>query len=169
MSGTLPAYVLKDCTLFVNGVSKVGQSQEISLPVLEIKTEEMRNGGMIKPREVFFGFSVLQASFTLAGFDPAMFGLFGITIGQEFPLFAYGYMQSENGKQHSARAEMGVMMKKVDPGTWKPGEPAPTEHEVAVQNFRLFVDDEEIASVTDFDAVFNGVSVTPGRADALRL
>lgn len=169
MSGSLPAYVLKDNTCYVNGVSKIGQSEEFKLPAIELKTEEMRNGGMIKPRLVSFGLNTLTASLTLSGFHPDMIGLFGIPIGEEFPLFAYGYLQSENGKSHAARAEMGAVITKFDPGSWKTGEQSPTEQEFSVNSYSLYVDEVLYAEISDFDASFGGKSIMPGRADALRL
>jgi len=169
MAGNLPAYILKDTTLFVDKESKVGQTEEITLPVLEVKTEEMRNGGMIKPREVAFGFAVTTASFSISGVDPAIISLFGLAPGNDIPLIAYGYLQDEDGKSHAARAEMTCMIKKADLGGWKAGEAAPLEIECAVHAYRLFIDDEVIAELSDFEAAFGGVSVMPGRTDALRL
>ena len=169
MAGNLPAYILKNATLFVDKESKIGQSEEITLPTIEAKTEEMRNGGMIKPREVSFGFNALNVSFTLSGVDPAMFGLFGIAVGKSIPIIAYGYLQDEDGKTHSARCEMTCMPKKLDLGGWKSGDPSPLGCEFAVHAYRLFVDDIEIAVLDDFEAKFGGVNVTPGANDALRL
>lgn len=169
MAGNLPAYILKNNTLFVNKESKIGQTEEITLPAIEVKTEEMRNGGMIKPREVSFGFNTLTASFSLSGIDPAMFSLFGIAVGKEVPIIAYGYLQDEDGKSHAVRCEMTCMPKKLDMGGWKSGDPSPMASEFAVHAYRLFMDDVEIAAISDFEAVFGGVNVTPGASDALRL
>ena len=169
MPGTLPAYILKDVTLFIDKDSKIGQTKEITLPVIEFKTEEMRNGGMIKPREVNMGLNTTEASFTLTGFDPAVLALYGIAPGSAAPIIAYGYMQNEDGSSHSARCEMMAAPKKFDPGTWSSGEPMPVSTDWSVHSFRLFVDDELIASVDDFNAVIGGQEVFPGRADALRL
>ncbi len=169
MPGTLPAYVVKDNTLFIDKDSKIGQVKELTLPVVEFKTEEMRNGGMIKPREVRMGLTVSNASFTLVGFDPQVLGLYGVAPGTDKPIIAYGYLQDEDGTEHSARCEMMAAPKKFDPGTWTPGEPAPVETEWAANSYRLFVDDEEVAYVDDFTARFGGVEVFPGRTDALRL
>jgi Bacteriophage tail tube protein len=169
MSGNLPAYILKSCTLFVDKETKVGQTEQITLPTLEIKTEEMRNGGMIKPREVPMGYNVTTASFTVVGVDPALYKLLGFAPGANVPIIAYGYVQDEDGAEHSARAEMTCLVKKLDGGDWKEAEVAPTQIEMAVHAYRFFMDDEEVARLDDFNAVFGGVSVMPGRADALRL
>lgn len=169
MPGNLPVYILKDVTLYVDKESKIGQSEEITLPTIEVAMVEMRNGGMIKPREVSMGYSVLSASFSVSGVDPALYALYGIAPGVAKPIIAYGYLQDEDGTEHSARAEMMCGPKKADAGGWKSGEAAPTETEWTVHSYRLFVDDEVIVEIDDFDAKFGGVSVMPGRIDALRL
>ena len=55
MANKLPAYILKDCTINVDGNTRIGQCSEITLPVLEETMEDFRNAGMIKPREVAMG------------------------------------------------------------------------------------------------------------------
>ena len=169
MSGTLPAYVVKDNTVFIDTDSYIGQVEELTLPVVEFKTEEMRNGGMIKPREVKMGLEMTSASFKLTGLLPEVLKLYGVAPGSDVPIITYGYLQDEDGASHTARCEMMASPKKFDPGSWKPGDPAPVETEWSVNSFRLFVDDEEVAYVDDFTARFGGVDVFPGRADALRL
>ena len=164
----LPAYILKDCSLFVDAESKIGQTEEIVLPTMEVKTEEFRNGGMVKPREVHMGYAVTQASFKLSAYDPHVLGLFGIAPGAEKPIIAYGYLQDEDGTEHAARCEMRGYIKKADAGTWKTGDKAALDNEFAVNSYRLFIDDTLIAEVDDFDVVINGVSATPNRKDILR-
>lgn len=169
MASNLPAYVLRDCTLFVDAESKIGQTDEITIPVLEAKTEEMRNGGMIKPRLVHLGYNATNASFTFTSFDPALIALFGLEAGREIPVIAYGYFQDEDGTEHQGRAEMRGFFTKNDPGAWKTGEVATNSTEFTAHAYRIFMDDEEILSVDDFEVRRNGVSERPNRRAALRL
>lgn len=169
MASNLPSYILRDCTLFVDKESQIGQTDEITIPVLEVKTEEMRNGGMIKPREIHLGYNATSASFKFTSFDPALIALFGLEAGSEIPIIAYGYFQDEDGTTHSGRAEMRGFFKKFDAGSWKAGDVASSETEFTAHSYRIFMDDEEILSVDDFDISRNGVSERPGRRQALRL
>jgi hypothetical protein len=168
MAKNLPAYVLRDCTLFVDAESQIGQTDEIVLPVLEVKSEEMRNGGMIKPRRIHMGYNTTDASFTFTSFDPALIALFGLEAGKEIPIIAYGYFQDEDGAEHEGRAEMRGFFTKNDAGTWKAGDVASNSTEFTAHAYRIFMDDEEILSVDDFDVKRNGVSERPGRRAALR-
>lgn len=169
MASNLPAFILRDCTLFVDKESQIGQTDEIVLPVLEVKTEEMRNGGMIKPRKIHMGYNATDANFKFTSFDPALISLFGLGAGGEIPIIAYGYFQDEDGTEHDGRAEMRGYFTKYDAGTWKVGEVSMSDTDFTVHSYRLFMDDEEIISVDDFDVSRNGVSERPARRNALRL
>ena len=164
-----PGYILKDCTISLEGDNRIGQAKSMTLPVIERKVEEMRNAGMIKPREVAMGYEKTEAAFTEAAFDPAAMALFGVYPNRDTNIIVYGYMESENGTEHSARAECVAMLKKMDAGDWAPGEAAEAQYDIAVHEVRLFVDETLIYEIDDFTASFNGVLDQPGRADALRL
>lgn len=164
-----PAYILRDCTIAVEDDVRIGQAASITIPVLERKMEEFRNSGMIKPREVAMGYNATTATFTETAFDPAVMALFGIVGGSNRNLIAYGYLQSEDGREHEARFEMVADFKKIDAGSWSTGEKAETEYEIAVHEGRLIVDGNELYAYDDFSIRINGVTEQPGRAAALRM
>lgn len=164
----LPAYILKDVSLFVDKESKIGQMDEFTIPVLEVEDEKIRNSGMIKPRSINMGYKETEFSLKSTAFDPQLLLLFGFAPGVEKPIIAYGYLQDEDGTEHTARCEMLGYFKKFDPGKWKTGESAHLDGDYCVNSYRLFIDDELIAEVDDFDVLIGGVSATPGRKEALR-
>lgn len=169
MANKLPGFILKDCTLNLDGDMRIGQCSEIVLPVMEEKMEEFRNAGMIKPREVMLGYEKTESSFKETAFDPAAMRLFGVAAGRNTNIIAYGYLESEDGTESAARAEMVCRIKKVDAGSWKPGEKAESEYGVAVHSYKLFVGGEEIYALDDFEFSVGGVVRQPGRRTALRL
>jgi len=169
MSNRLPAYILKDVTLVAADGNRSGQTMEITIPVMEKTMEDFRNAGMLKPREVSMGYEVTTCSFKETAFDPEMLQLYGIGQGRASPLIAYGYMESEDGREHSTRFEMSVDVKKIDAGSWSPASKAETEYEVTVHSGVLYVDDAEVFAFDDFSMRIGGVEQRPGRRDALRL
>ena len=171
MAETLPSFVLKNVTLFLNGGSQIGQVSELTLPVVEFKKEEMQNAGMIKPREVIMGLNATSFEAKFTGIDPSVLKLHGYGPGDEIPIIAYGYMQDEGTDlKHENRCEMQTSPSKWDAGTWAASTPSPVDTAWSVHSFKLFGDDdEEIASVNDFGASFGGKEIFPGMADALRL
>lgn len=169
MAKRLPAYILRDCSLAIEGDVRIGQCAEITLPKLAEQNEEMRNAGMIKPREVWLGFEKTEASFKETAFDPAVMKLYGVAGGADKTVIAYGYLMDEDGAEHAARLEMTCRIKVMDFGDWAAGEKAENQYELAVHSGQLFVDDEDIYAFSDFNASVGGQELMPGRADALRL
>jgi len=165
----LPAYILKDTTLVAADGNRIGQAMEITIPVMEKTTEEFRNAGMIKPREVTMGHEVTTCTLKETAFDPDMLHLYGLAPGDTHPIIALGYLESEDGREHEARFEMEAEVKKIDAGAWSPASKAETEFEVTVHSGALFIDDQEILAFDDFSYRVNGQVQHPGRADALRM
>ena len=169
MANKKPAYILKDCTSSIAGEHQIAQNQEITVPIPVRKTESMRMGGMIKPRKVFMGYEELSTGVKLVGLDPKIFKLYGYTVGSEIPVFHYGYMQSENGQNHSAVYETLCTLESVGVDGWVSGQAAQAEAKFDVNSAKLTIDGEVIFEIDDFKLSVGGVDVMPGRAEALRL
>lgn len=166
----LPSFILKDVSLAVGNVgNRIGQVSEITIPVMAKTTEEFRNAGMIKPREIAMGLEATACQFQETAFDPAMLALFGVGARGSHDIIAYGYLESEDGREHAARFEMTCMIKSADAGAWSPASKSSTTYEVAVHSGVLFIDDEEVYAFDDFGYRVGGVEQHPGRRSALRL
>lgn len=168
MASKLPAYILKRNTLVAGGANRIGQCSEITIPVLEKTMEAMRNAGMIKPRMIDLGLEATELAFKETALDPAMMALF-LGNGPAQDIIAYGYLESEDGREHSARIEMVCDMTKMDFGNWAEGSKAENEFSATVHSYRFFIDDEEILAVDDFSLRVRGVEHQPGARRALRL
>ena len=163
-----PAYILKNVSLAINGKNEIGQIEEMNIPMPEQTFNSKRNAGMIKPRSIPMGFEELEGEYTFSGIHPDAFELYGVLPGKDFPLIAYGYMQSEDGTEHDCRAEMVAKLASVDLGGWKPGDDSPVGSKIKVDELKFFIDDKEIFAIDDFDFSAGGKSTTPGMKDALR-
>ena len=155
---TLPSYLIRDCMLWADRESKLGQIGDITPPVLEAVREAVRNAGMIKGRNVHMGYNPLEFSFKMPGLDPQILKLHGIKIGTETPFMITGALVDEDGTVHSAVISIRGRMYKPDPGTWKGGELASNDNAVDVNYYKLEIDGEEIYEVDDFDFKVGGVS-----------
>lgn len=165
----LPRYILRNCTLWVDRETKLGQIGDITPPVPTEKLEEMRNSGMIKPREVSLGFEKLEFSFKMPGVDPQVLRLFGLAPGVETPFMITGALIDEDGTAHSAVMNLRGRLKSANPGSWKPGEVSENDLTVAVHYYKLEVDGESLIEMDDFDVVIGGVSQNQGVRNALLL
>lgn len=155
---TLPCMILRDCTLWADRVSKLGQIGDITLPVPEAKREDVRNGGMIKARKVHLGYEALEMGFKMPGMDPQILKLFGLKPGVDAPFMVTGALVDEDGTTHSAVASIRGKVYKPDAGTWKGGDLSENDYAVDVNYYKLEIDGEEIYEMDDFDFKVGGVS-----------
>ena len=168
MANKLPAYVIKGVTLAAGDAgNRIGQCNEITIPVMGKTMEDFRNAGMIKPRQIMMGFEATTTSFRETSFDPDMIELFGV--GKGSPIIAYGYMESEDGTQHAARFEMECDVTQIDAGSWADAQKAEIGYDLTVHSGVLFIDDEEIIAFDDFSYRVRGQEQMAGRRAALRL
>lgn len=169
MTDTRPRFILRNCMLYANGTDYLGQIEDMTPPVPAIVTEDMRNAGMVKPREIHMGYEKLEFGFKMPTVDPEMLKLFGLKPGSENPFMITGWTVSEDGSEHSAVMIVRGFMKKADLGSWKPGEKSDTDYEVAVHYYKLEINGEPIYEMDDFNVSIGGVSQTAGMRAALLL
>jgi P2 family phage contractile tail tube protein len=156
---TLPRYILRDCMLWADRESQLGQIGDITPPVPEAKREAIRNAGMIKERNVHLGYNALEFSFKMPGLDPAILKLFGLKPGSEdTPFLITGALVDEDGTTHSAVMSIRGKLYKPDAGTWKGGDLAENDYAVDVNYYKLEIDGNEIYEIDDFDFKVGGVS-----------
>lgn len=169
MADKRPSFVFKDVNLFIDQHTRIGQCSELAIPVFEEKLEEMRNAGMIKPREIAMGYEATRVSFKETAFDPRILKLYGVRPGSETPMIGYGYLEDEDGTEHDARVEMVNRISKLDFGNLSSGEKGEISYDVVNHSGALFIDEEELLRWDDFDMWVGGNRRQPGRQRALRM
>ncbi|WP_166096874.1 phage major tail tube protein [Rhizobium flavescens] len=169
MAKEVPCYILRDCLLFIDRQNKIGQIGDVTLPALEAKREDMRNGGMIRPRKVYLGYEATEFSFKMPGFDPQVLKLFGLALGVETPFMITGALVDEDGQVHSGVISVRGILYKPNHGTWKGGDLAENDYAVDVRWHKLEVDGEPIQEVDDFVISIGGQVQNQGIRNALLL
>jgi hypothetical protein len=164
-----PRYLLRNCTIFVDRVSKVGQASEMTLPVPEETVEEIRNAGMVMPIEVKLGYQKLEMSFKMTAFEPDTLKLFGLKPGVIKEFMVTGALVDEDGAAHSAVAYVRGFLKKGDAGSWKPGEKNESDYAVSIRSYKLEIDGNPIIEMDPFEVKIGGVSQTRDIRSALLL
>lgn len=167
MSSRMPKFILRNCTIFIDRMSQIGQASEMAIPVPAEKLEELRNAGMILPIELAMGYEKLEASVKLTAFDPAVLSLFGLSIGTKKEFMITGALVDEDGTTRSAIAYLNGRIVKQDAGKWKPGDKQETDYSITAVYYKLEIDGKTILEITPFDIVVNGVSQTDKIQQAL--
>lgn len=163
----MPRYILRNCTIFADRISKIGQASEITLPVPTEKVEELRNAGMVMPIDVPMGFEKIEASFKMSGFDPQVITLFGLQVGVEREFMVTGALVHEDGTVINATAYIRGRLIKNDHGSWKPGDMAENDYQITLRYYRLEVGGNVLLEMTPFDVSVNGTSSTQSIRSAL--
>lgn len=169
MATNLPGWLMRNCMAFVDGVSKLGQIGEIIIPVPAAKVEEVRNAGMIRPREVLLGYEKMDMSLKLPGLDPQVWKLFGLKPGVDKQILVTGALVSEDGSTVNASLTVRGFFKSANGGNWKPGALGENDHGFAVNYYKLEIAGESILEVDDFDVIVGGESQMGDMRQALLL
>lgn len=114
--------ILKNFNLFVDARGYAGVVEEYTPPVLAIKTEEFRAGGMDSSVAIDMGMEKLECSFMLSNFDPTVLVLFGFIPGLPTAVTVRGAIEDELGNVKPIIHAMSGKIRTIDQGTWKPGE-----------------------------------------------
>lgn len=129
--------VLKNLNVFVDGRGYAGQATELNPPKLQLKTDEVRLGGMDAPIELTLGMEKLEADFSLVAYDRNVLALFGVSEGTVVPFVFREALESFDGTVTPVAHTMRGKIKEIDPGTHKPGELPALKVTMALTYYKL--------------------------------
>ena len=160
--------VLKNFSVFIDGLGYHGLVDEAELPEVKIKMEEYRAGGMDGSYEIDMGQEAMVAKLTFAEYPANVLK----AMGNNQRIQLRGALRRDtDASVVPVIVELGGRLKCFTPGSWKAGDMAKSEHEVAVDYFRWNqggVDLMEI-DVVNMKRVIGGVDQLSGLRDALAL
>lgn len=142
--------VLKDFNLFIDGEGYIGRAEEVTLPVLEMNTDEYRGAGMDAPIDIDVGLNKLRVSLSLKDFDDRVHRVFA---KPELPITVRGEIQAQGEPSRAVLAQMRGMFTKVDPGTWQTGSPGKLAGEGTLTFYKLTINGREAAYIDIMNTV----------------
>ena len=143
---------LKNFNLFVDGRGYAGRVEELTLPKLSIKTEEIKAGGMDVPIELDMGMEKLECELTLSEYDAEVIKMFGLNNGAQVPLTLRGGLDDEAGITPVVVTLQGAW-RALDFGNWKAGEKASLKVSVALRYYRLEIGGQELIEIDALNMV----------------
>jgi P2 family phage contractile tail tube protein len=161
--------IRKNINLFVDGRGYAGQLEEFTPPALTLVMEEFRAGGMDAPIELEMGMEKLEASFTLKAYDRDVLSLFGVAEGEQVNFTAREALESFDGTTKAVVHNMRGRIRKIDPGTSKPGEAPGLATELALTYYKQTHDGVVIheIDVENMVRIINGTDRLAGQRAAL--
>ena len=132
--------VLYDTNLFMGGISFSGDVPSVTLPKITVKTDSFRGGGMGGEIEMDMGLEKLEASFVTTGVRREAMKYFGLADQTACNAVFRGAFKGLAGKVTPVIATMRGLLKELDMGDWKPGDKAENKYAMALQYYKLEID-----------------------------
>ncbi|UEP31746.1 phage major tail tube protein [Burkholderia sp. B21-007] len=154
---------LKHFNVFLNGVSYIGQTAELTLPKLTRKMEEWRGGGMVAPVKYDFGPEAMELEWSLGGLDKNMLSQWGTqSVDGVMLRFAGAYKNDSDDEWTAVEIVARGRYSEVDFGTAKAGDDTTTKATMPLAYYKLSINGD---TVIEIDAQ-NFIELTGGK-DAL--
>lgn len=150
---------LFNMNMFVDGISLSGDTTELTLPKLTVKTEAHRAGGMDAEIDMDMGLEKLDASFSGTGIRKEVLKWFGLADQSAFNSSFRGSFKSQKGEATGVVATLRGMLREVDPGSWKAGDKNEFKYAVSVSYYKLEVNGVLVYEIDPINMVrvINGV------------
>jgi len=162
--------VLKGFNLFIDGKGYAGLVEEVNLPKLDLKMDEIYNGGMDTPIDLEMGMSKLECDFTLSEYNTDVIKLFGLRDGAQVKLTMRGALDDEAGVVPVVVKVKGAM-KDLDMGGFKSGEKAPLKSSMTLREYKLKIGPDILVDidVLNMTRIINGVDQLASMRDAIKV
>jgi len=160
--------VLRDAVAFVDGELYAGEIEQVSLPELQIQTEEMRAGGLDAPIEIDMGMEAMRASLQFKSVPKEVMQLFG---KGDIDVKIRGALVSHDGDTRGATARLRGRFVDHNPGDWQSGQQASFEATMACHFYELEIGGEQVhkIDVENMVRIVNGEDQLEGIREALGL
>lgn len=139
---TIPK-ILKQFNLMIAGQGMAGIVTQLTLPSLNLKTEEHRAGGMDTPVEIDMGMEKMELKFTLAEHLNLVYRAFGTEVQYTFR----GAKVGEGGVVEPMIIEARGVCKSLDGTNVKAGDPNPLECTMTVRYIKILINGERVVEV----------------------
>jgi len=148
--------VLKNFNLFNDAKSYMGIAEEIKLPKLSRKMEDLRAGGMNGPVAIDLGQEKLEAEFTCAGFMSQVFEQYGTTKADGVMLrFAGAYQRDDTAAVQAVEVVMRGRYQEIDMGNAKAGDKGALNVKAALAYYKLTVDNKVLIEIDLLNMIEN--------------
>lgn len=152
--------VLKNFNFFADGISFIGEAQEIVLPKLERKTDEYRGGGMNAEVDIDMGMKKLVLEHSYGGLVANHIKSFGIsTLDGVAMRFSGSYQRDDTGGYDAVEIVARGRHTEIDPGKAKSGDKTDFKVKSSLSYYKLTINGEVIVEIDimNFVEVIDGV------------
>jgi P2 family phage contractile tail tube protein len=139
---------LKNMNLFNDGISYVGQIQEVTLPTLTRIMEDWRGGGMNAPIKADMGMEALTLEWVCGGFMIEPLKQYGITTHDGVMLrFAGAYQREDSAEVAAVEVVTRGRHSSIDMGSAKVGDNTEFKVTSELSYIKITVDGEDVIEI----------------------
>lgn len=139
--------ILRNFSLYVDGIGYAGKVTEATPPTLTVKTDEFRAGGMDAPVEIDMGMEALNLSFILAEYSDSLLGQFGL-LDQNAVRVALRGAMVDNGTAATSIVVNGTgHFKEFDPGNFVAGDNTEAKLNMGLRYYKMTIGGDVIHEI----------------------
>ena len=143
----LPAKI-KNFATFIDGISYVGEVEEVTLPKLKRKTEDWRGGGMPGAIKADMGVDALEMEFTAGGILREVFTQWGAIKHDAVLIRFAGALQADDQEApQSLEVTVRGRHEEIDLGNAKAGDKTAFKVKSALSYYKLVMDGETLIEI----------------------
>lgn len=151
---------LKQFMVFHNGLSYLGEAEEVTLPKLKRKMEAYQGAGMLGPVKLDYGMDALEMEWKAGGFLATALSQFGAQSVDAVRFRFSGALTSDDALVAPSAVEIVVegRYEEIDMGNAKGGEKTQHTYKMPLSYYKLTMDGQDLI---ELDMV-NGVEIIGG-------
>lgn len=161
---------LRNFNVMIDGRGYAGRADSVTLPSMEITTEEHRAGGMDMGVEVDMGMNVMEMTIVLSDYDEEVITGFGI-LGAGIPVRLMGAIQRQGEEAQSVQIRCLASLKMREPGEFAVGQKQTTTLTYTVRKYAEVINGREMVNIDaeNMIRVINGVDQLASQRAAIGL
>lgn len=139
---------LKVFNVFNDGSSYIGETTEVTLPKLTVKTEAYRAGGMIGEIDVDLGLEKLEMEHTYGGPIRQVYSQFGLAKTAGVLLrFMGAFQRDDTGDVDAVEVVVRGRHTEIDPGTAKAGDDTTFKVKSSLSYYKLVINSQTVVEI----------------------
>jgi len=139
--------ILRNFALFVDGLGYAGNAEEVTPPVLAIKTEDYMAGGLDSSLPIDMGQEKMELKFKLNDMGADALSLWGVIGGPDFTTNLKGALQNLDGSVESILIAGRGRVRSVTASSMQAGQKANHEYVMDLTYFRYDLDGATIHEI----------------------
>ncbi|MCF6776894.1 phage major tail tube protein [Thiotrichales bacterium 19X7-9] len=160
--------ILQNFAVYLDGTTLIGETTEVQLPKITVKTVEYNGAGMSGTIEIDTGkIEKLETSMKLKGIQTVPIGSFGEDATK--PLILRAAIKNSDGTEKKLVIEMRGLVKEIDYGTWNAEDIGETSVSMTLQYYRFSEDGTDLIIIDPINNIrnLNGKDQLEGVVSAL--